>query len=152
VVLEWRKLRKVALRTTVAIMMTLGAILASCIGDPQRLQSAQLYDQLVDARSALDDRPPRLATGCGIVGYVQTRLSGEPGLVEVRPVWAALMDSATSLSAVCGQTTLLQQASLDTPASSQARQRWQQGVDRELEVACAHLREAASALVRAPPC
>jgi hypothetical protein len=36
-------------------------------------------------------------------------------------------------------------------AATQARQRWQQGMLREIGVACDHLRYAASALSRANP-
>jgi hypothetical protein len=83
---------------------------------------------------------------------VQTRLFGEPGLVDVQPGWTQLRDAADALQAVCGQTALLAQPSTDSPAIVQARVRWQAGIQREMALACDHLRHAAAALDRASPC
>ena len=125
---------------------------SACLSNPQRLQTLDLLDQLTRARGLLTDQAPRADEACNMVGDVQTRLYGEPGLVEVRPAWAALRDAATALQAVCGQTALLDQPSDGSSALVQARARWQQGIQREVRVACDHLREAAAALDRAPPC
>jgi hypothetical protein len=125
---------------------------AGCLPDPQRVQSVALFDQLVSARATLSGQPPEAEPACTAVGDVQTRLTGEPGLVDVRPAWRALRDAAQALQAVCGQTTMLGQPSTNSPASTQARDRWQQGIQREIGVACDHLRDAASALDRSMPC
>ena len=60
--------------------------------------------------------------------------------------------AADALQAVCGQGTLLSEATNDTPAIKEARQRWQARIQREIGVACDHLRDAANALGRNPPC
>jgi hypothetical protein len=138
-------------RPRFGVLMTMAFLLMSCLPNPQRIQSNQLLDQLVAARSALA-LPPQLDAGCDIMGHMQTRLYGEPGLVEVRPAWRALVDTATALQAVCGLGTLLRQPALDSVATHDGRQRWQAGIDRELAVACTHLREAASALDSTVPC
>jgi hypothetical protein len=130
----------------------MSVLLEGCLPDPQLLQSRRLFDQLVEARTALGDRPPRFDTGCQMVGDAQTRLLGEPGLVDVRPAWSALKDSSDALSAVCGQAALLREATLESAATIQARARWQMGIARELDVACQDLREAAIALTRITPC
>jgi len=123
-----------------------------CLPDPQRIQMGALFDQLVLARTLLDDQPPRADQACTTVGDVQTRLTGEPGLVDVRPAWPALHQAAQALQAVCGQNIMLSQPSTDSAAIAQARQRWQQGIQREVVVACDHLRVAAAALDRSTPC
>lgn len=125
---------------------------AGCLPDPHRLQSVALLDQLDVARSMLSEQPPRLDQACNMVGDVQTRLYGEPGLVDVRPAWPRLRDAAEALQAVCGQGSLLAQPSTDSPAIRVARQRWQQGIQREMGLACDHLRAAAAALERGAPC
>src|SRR5207248_636466 len=110
-------------------------------------------EQLVTARATLSQGYASEAdTACTNVGDVQTRLTGEPGLVDVRPAWPALHQAAQALQAVCGQTTMLGQPSTDSVAAKQAQQRWQQGIQREISVACDHLRQAAAALDRAQPC
>jgi hypothetical protein len=125
---------------------------AGCLPDPQRLQSVALFDQLVAARATLSAQPLQAQPACTTVGDVQTRLTGEPGLADVRPAWPALHQAAQALQAVCGQDMLLSQPTTDSMAISQARERWQQGIQREIGVACDHLREAATALDRAQPC
>jgi hypothetical protein len=126
-------------------------LLTGCLANPQRDQTAQLLDQLTQAREALAQQPPR-DDACSAVGDVETRLYGEPGLVSVQPAWSHLTDAAHALQAVCGQRTLLAQPSIDTVAATTARQRWQQGIQRELGLACDHLRAAATALDRGVPC
>jgi len=74
------------------------------------------------------------------------------GLTNVRPAWAALSQAASALQTVCGVNSLLGQPALDTVAVVQAHLRWQQAVEREIGVACDHLRDAAQALDRASPC
>jgi hypothetical protein len=123
--------------------------LTGCLADPQKVQSVDLLNQLARAREQFADQP-QLA--CDVVGDVQTRLYGEPGLTAVQPAWANLRDAAAALQAVCGQSTLLAQAFNESAASQQARQRWQQGIQREIGIACDHLRDAAAALGRAAPC
>ena len=127
-------------------------LLAGCLADPQRIQSVDLFDRLERAHGMLTEQPPRVAEACNMVGDVQTRLYGEPGLIEVQPAWTALRDAASALHAVCGQTALLAQPSNASPALVQARGRWQQGIQREMGVACDHLREAAAALDRPASC
>src|SRR5438067_7050841 len=121
-------------------------VAAGCLPDPQRLQSVALLDQLVSARATLGQQAPQYDEACNAVGDVQTRLSGEPGLVDVRPAWPALRDATVALQAVCGQTTMLSQPTTDSLAVAQARARWQQGIQREIGLACDHLRQAARAL------
>jgi hypothetical protein len=127
-------------------------LVTGCLPDPQRVQSAGLLEQLVVARAMFGEQPPRLEPACNAVGDVQSRLYGEPGLADVRPAWPELRAAAEALQAVCGQNTLLGQPSNDSLALIAARQRWQQGIQRELGVACDHLRAAAVALSRAAPC
>lgn len=128
------------------------AFAAGCLANPQRMQSIELLDQLAHARGMLTEQPSRADDACNTVGDVQTRLYGEPGLHDVRPAWTALRDTATALHAVCGQTALLSQQSNGSSVLVDARARWQQGIQRELSLACDHLREAAAALDRAAPC
>jgi hypothetical protein len=134
-------------------IVTLLWLTAACLPDPQRLQAVNLLDQLVAARALLGQQTPAaIEQGCTTVGDVHTRLTGEPGLVDVRPAWPALFQATQALQAACGQNTMLSQPSIDSVAITLARQRWQQGIQREINVACDHLREAATALDRAQPC
>src|SRR5712692_1118517 len=100
-------------------------VTTACLPDPQRAQSITLLDQLVAARTTLAEQPPRAADqACPAVGDVHTRLTGEPGLVDVRPAWPALRDATQALQAVCGQNVMLAQPSLDSIAMAEARNRW----------------------------
>ena len=127
-------------------------VLAGCAPDPARAQSVGLLDELVTARVLFGEQPPRVGEACNVVGSVQNRLYGEPGLSEARPAWSALLAGAQALQSVCGQSTLLGQPTNDSKTLVQARQRWEQGIQHELGVACDHLRDAAVALSRAAPC
>src|SRR5205814_439634 len=116
---------------------------SACLPDPHLAQLNTLLDQLDSARagfSAQDVQSP-----CDAVGETQTRLYGEPGLTSIEPAWSSLRDAAQALQAVCGQATLLRQATSPSVASEAARQRWQAGIQRELGVACEHLGAAAQA-------
>jgi hypothetical protein len=127
-------------------------VVAGCLPDPQRLQMARLLDQLVGAHAALSEQPPpELEATCAVVSEVGSRLSGEPGLVDVRPAWPALRAATDSLSAVCGRSVLLQQPFEPTAAMVQARKRWQDGNAADLDSACRRLKEAAAGLNRSPP-
>jgi len=132
--------------------MLLVAASAACLPDPQHAQTVDLLDQLASARTMLGQEPPQLDPACTMLGDVQTRLYGEPGLVDVEPAWTQLRDASNALQAVCGQASLLTQPSTDSPSMQAARTRWQQGIEREMGVACDYLRQAASALSRATPC
>jgi hypothetical protein len=107
--------------------------------------------QLASAQAMMSTSPPRL-DGCNLVGEAQNRLFGEPGLFEIQPAWSDLRDAADALQAVCGQAILLAQTVTGSLAVEQARSRWQNGVVRESEVACDHLRAAAVALRDDAPC
>jgi len=134
-----------------ALALLLAVATSGCLANPQRTQAQELLDQLTDARQKMAQAT--LATGaCSTIGDVETRLYGEPGLVDVQPAWSELADAAHALQAVCGQSTLLAEPAVDSEAVSSAHQRWQQGIQRELGVACDHLRAAASALERQAPC
>src|SRR5438046_1673722 len=81
---------------------------SACLPDPHLAQLNTLLDQLDSARagfSAHDVQSP-----CDAVGETQTRLYGEPGLTSIQPAWSSLRDAAQALQAVCGQATLLRQA------------------------------------------
>jgi hypothetical protein len=133
-------------------MLLLSLLLfCGCLPSPQQAQSRDLLDRLTHARETLR-QDPALADACAAVGDAETRLYGEPGLSDVRPAWTELADAAHALQAVCGQGALVAQPGLDSPASKAAQQRWQQGIQRELGVACDHLRAAATALERGAPC
>jgi hypothetical protein len=126
---------------------------AACLPNPQVAQSAELLDRLVAARAGfVVQTADATQAACDTVGDVQTRLYGEPGLTGVQPAWSSLRDAAEALQAVCGQRMLLQLATGDSAALVAARQRWQSGVQREIGVACEHLRTAAQALGRSSPC
>jgi hypothetical protein len=88
---------------------------------------------------------------CYLIGGVDTRLTGEPGLVDLRPTWPALRAATDDLLAACGQIRLLATPGLDTPAVREARERWQQGAQHELIQACSELQSAAESLGRARP-
>lgn len=127
-------------------------LLASgCLADPQRAQSADLLDRLASVRTLLQQNPPP-AEACVTVGDIETRLYGEPGLVEVQPTWSRLADAAHALQAVCGQTALLAQPISGSPALEAARAEWLAGIQRELGVSCDDLRAAALSLNRDSPC
>ena len=148
-----RALFLLARRPLVVAILTLAWLITGCLPDPQRLQSVALLDQLVAARTMLTAQAPATADqACTTVGDVNTRLTGEPGLVDVRPAWPALRNATQALQAACGQLTMLGQPSTDSAAIEQARRRWQQGIQREIGVACDHLRVAAAALDRSTPC
>jgi len=138
-------------RISISLVLLALVFVGGCLPDPQRQQTNDLLDQLSSARQRLVQQAP-LDTACPVVGDVLTRLNGEPGLSGVQPAWSQLADAADALQAVCGQSTLLGQPSTDTAAAQAARQRWRQGIERELGVACEHLRSAAAALNRAAPC
>jgi hypothetical protein len=139
---------------TVGLLLTLvtGVVCAGCLADPRRAQSARLFDQLVAAYGALGKEPPSLEDGCADVSFVGTRLSGEPGLVELRDAWPPLRRATDSLLAVCGQAALLAQPYAPTQAMLEARERWRIGADHELRKACEELARAASALDRHLTC
>ena len=102
-------------------------------------------------RTQLQQNPPP-ADACIAVGDIETRLYGEPGLVEMQPTWSRLADAAHALQAVCGQTELLAQPISGSPALETARAEWLAGIQRELSVACDDLRAAALSLNRESPC
>jgi hypothetical protein len=124
-------------------------VLSACLPDPQRMQSERLLDQLVEARVALLSQPPDQP--CAMVGDVETRLTGEPGLIDV-PAWQALHNAAEALLAACGQSRLLAQPVESSTAVLSARARWQQGLSTNLGTACRELNTAAAALGRSQPC
>jgi hypothetical protein len=132
--------------------LVLMTVVAACLPDPQRVQSADLLARLAGARGMFIEQPPRAQDACDSVGYVQQRLSYEPGLAGVQPAWTALSDAAKALQAVCGEYTLLGQPSNDSLALREARQRWQHAIQREIGVACDRLRIAALALDASTPC
>jgi hypothetical protein len=126
-------------------------VATGCLPSPQQAQTRDLLDQLTQARATLGQNAA-MPEACAQVGDAETRLYGEPGLVDVQPAWGELANAAHALQAVCGQGALVAQPGLDSPASKAAQQRWQQGIQRELGVACDHLRAAATALGRNTPC
>jgi hypothetical protein len=125
---------------------------SACLPDPRRAQMVRLFDQLVEAHVALSGQPPETEPACADVSEVGSRLSGEPGLTEVRDVWPALRMASDALLAACGQATLLAQPFDPTPAMLQARERWQMGLEHELLGACDQLERAAPALQRNVKC
>jgi hypothetical protein len=161
-----RRRRRISRRSFVALRMKHAAglrmkhaigvlallLLTACLPDPQRTQMSRLLDQLVGARAALGEQPPRVDTACDTIGEVESRLWGEPGLVDVKPAWPALHAAADALLAACGQSRLLQQPFEPTAAMVAARERWQAGVARQLGVACRYLGEAGQALGRGQAC
>jgi hypothetical protein len=138
--------------TAICLLLPALALLASgCLADPHRVQTADLLDHLSAARGQLAASQPPTAA-CNEIGNVETRLYGEPGLTEVQPAWSDLANAAHALQAVCGQDTLLLQPVTGSSALDAARQRWTEGKQRELGVACDRLRAAAAALGRDAPC
>jgi hypothetical protein len=148
---EYRRHKAVSVRAGLAgfIMLLVGV---ACLPDPRMNQSVQLLEQLSLARGIFAERPQQLEEACRMIGDIQTRLFGEPGLVDVRPAWPELRDAASALHAVCSAKRLLAQPSSRSAAVDLARRRWQQGMQREMAVACDHLRSAATALARPAPC
>jgi hypothetical protein len=144
--------RRITTRIAPAIACLLVVLLASgCLADAQHVQTIDLLDRLTHARGQLAGFPPP-KDACNEIGDVETRLYGEPGLTEVVPAWSELADAAHALQAVCGQDILLLQPVSGSSALETARARWSAGQQRELGVACDHLRAAASALRRDAPC
>lgn len=129
----------------------LALLVGGCLADPQRTQTVDLLERLTDARGKLATFPPP-SDACNEIGDVETRLYGEPGLTEVHPAWSELADAAHALQSVCGQDILLLQPVTGTSALGAARERWKEGRQREIGVACDHLRAAATALGRDAPC
>lgn len=134
-------------------VVTLAALvlLSGCLPSPQQAQTRDLLDQLAQARGLVAQQAT-VGDGCRDVGDAETRLYGEPGLVSVQPAWSHLADAAHALQAVCGQLALLEEGERTSPALAAAQERWQEGIQREMGVACDHLRAAADALERNPPC
>jgi hypothetical protein len=137
--------------TGVPALLVALCLMSGCLADPQRVQTADLLDRLALARTRLADFPPP-PEACNDLGDIETRLYGEPGLTEVRPAWSELADAAHALQAVCGQDALLAQPISGSSALEAARERWRAGKQREMGVACDHLRAAATALSRDAPC
>ena len=138
---------------TVVSLCALVLVGAGCLADPQRNQSVQLLERLSAVRVQFASRTSGApGDACDAVGDVQTRLYGEPGLSDVQPAWSELRDAAEALHAVCGQAVMLAQPATGSAALDAVRQRWADGVQRELGVACEHLRAAAVALARPQPC
>lgn len=131
-------------------VVCLGA--TACLSDPGHAELGQIFDQLTSTRSMLAESPPRVSDGCTLLGTASTRLYGEPGLADIQPAWTELQNTAYALQAVCGQSMLLAQPSTGSTFIVAARARWQQGIEREMGVACDHLRSAAAALNRASAC
>jgi hypothetical protein len=141
----------VTARILIAVVMALTLATTGCLADPQRVQTDDLLDRLTLVRTQLDNSPPS-TEACDALGDIETRLYGEPGLTEVRPAWSELADAAHALQAVCGQDALLAQPISGSSALEVARERWRAGKQREMGVACDHLRAAATALSRDAPC
>ncbi|MBV9579588.1 MAG: hypothetical protein JO057_13450 [Chloroflexi bacterium] len=121
------------------------------MANPQRVQTADLLDRLATARGQLATFPPP-PQACNALGDIETRLYGEPGLTDIQPAWSELADAAHALQSVCGQDSLLRQPVTGSATLDAARQRWSAGTQREMAVACDHLRAAATALGRDAPC
>src|ERR1700704_1791642 len=67
-----------------SLVVSLALVVTACLPDPQRGQSITLLNQLVAARTMLAAQPSVAPDqACTTVGDVQTRLTGEPGLVNV---------------------------------------------------------------------
>ena len=143
---------RASLRAT-SLAAAILVIAAGCVAaTPRVTQSVDLLNRLVEARTYITEQAPAADEGCTVVGDVETRLYGEPGLADVR-AWSDLRDAADALQAACGQQIMLAQPAQDaSQALTRARTRWQQGIQRELALACDHLRQAATALGRPTPC
>ena len=136
------------------MLALLAFLLVGCLPDPARGQASRLLDELGRAHGALVQAwsgGSSVAPICDEIGGVDTRLTGEPSLVDLRPTWPALRAATDDLLAVCGQVRLLQTPARDSAAVRQARREWQQGAERQLALACGHLREAAASLGRPGP-
>jgi hypothetical protein len=143
--------RASALATAIALSL----LVAGCVPDPHAAQSVEILDRLVRARALFSEQPPPLDKACGILGDVETHLFGEPGLSQVQPAWNSLRDATRALESTCGQNVLLAVPATNGQNSQtlrDARQRWQDGIQREMTLACHHLRQAAQALNRPAPC
>jgi hypothetical protein len=125
---------------------------AGCLPDPQRLQLEQRLGQLAAARAGLQQSPPQTTSNCDEVADIKSHLAGEPGLYGEQPAWSELRAAVDALQAVCGQAVLVEQPAPESAVLTAARARWQQGIQRELGLACEHMRQAAAALGSAPPC
>jgi hypothetical protein len=122
---------------------------AACLPDPARGQAGRLLDELVSAHASLSAASGDVSPTCDLIGGVDTRLTGEPGLVDLRPTFPALRAATDDLLAACGQLRLLGTPGLETGAVREARVRWQAGAQRELAQACVQLQAAADSLGRA---
>ena len=136
----------------VAVLSLLCLSASACLPDPGHAEIGQIFDQLVGTRGMLAERPARVSDGCTLLGTASTRLYGEPSLADIKPGWSELQTSAYALQAVCGQSMLLAQPSTGSPFIVAAHERWRRGIEREMGVACDHLRSAAKALDREAPC
>ena len=114
-------------------------------------QAADLLDRLAMVQGMLVRNPPP-PEACTAVGDIETRLYGEPGLVELQPAWTQLAEAAHALQAACGQSALLAQPTTGSAVLQTARADWQAGMRRDLGLACDHLRAAANTLGHTPPC
>jgi hypothetical protein len=147
--------KRVSGRTTFAVALVVGLLVAGCLPDPHRTQSVDILDRLIRARALFNEQPPPIDKACGILGDVETHLFGEPGLSQLQPAWSALRDATRALESTCGQNTLLALPARNGKNSQtlrEARLRWQDGIQREMTLACDHLRLAAQALNRPAPC
>jgi hypothetical protein len=139
-------------RVTILVVLTGLCLFANgCVADPQRAQTAALLDRIAAVRVMLQQNPPP-TEACVEMGDIETRLYGEPGLVEVQPAWSQLANAAHALQAVCGQSALLAQPITGSAALEVARADWQAGIRHETDMACEYLRAAAAALDRRAPC
>jgi|SRR5947209_9018357 len=135
--------------------LVLLVLLTGCLSDPARVQAAGLLDQLVQAHAALQTAAAAGAAGdasatCDTIGGVDTRLTGEPSLVDLRPTWPDLRAATDDLLAACGQVRLLEAPALDTPVVREAHVRWSDGAQRSLGAACEDLQSAAASLGKPP--
>jgi hypothetical protein len=148
--------KRVSARTTCfAAALVMAFLAAGCLPDPHTAQSVDILNRLVRARALFSEQPPPVERACGMLGDVETHLFGEPGLSQVQPAWNALRDATRALESTCGQNTLLALPSRNgqnSQALREARQRWEDGIQREMILACHHLRQAAQALNRPAPC
>jgi hypothetical protein len=147
--------KRVSARISCAAALLIGLLVGGCLPDPHRVQSVELLDSLARASALFTEQPPAVDKACGILGDVESRLFAEPGLSQVQPAWNALRDATRALESTCGQNTLLAlptRNGQNSQALSEARQRWQDGIQREMTLACHHLRQAAQALNRPAPC
>jgi hypothetical protein len=123
----------------------------ACLPDAHRIQALSLLGRLADTQQVLTGGVASSSEACDDAQAVSVRLQGEPGLTTLGESWRALRRSADALIAACGQLRLLGLPAADTLPAQQARDRWRQGVTRELALACAALQEAATSLGSPPP-